>query len=323
MCLLKIFWRLKFMIINGEEINLFNLKKEQVAIHKMARGLQGVIRFNGYSDWSVAEHSFLLAKIVETVAHELIKTYIYNLRTLQNIENENVENGNSIEDKDSLLKENDLIVSLFLNNKNHASVENKHFHALQKALLHDFEKINLNYVIEEDYSDVKKVLNEIVLETLIHDFSEALTGDVIKPFKLLIPQISELEEQIDHQIREIHGVKKDITPLVYFLDKQIAMIEMIYLTRFYGKTLINEVDKNQIKIVAKSFYNKHNEKLNFLTKFIFNEDLTKLADGIPLSDKNLFDFLNLNQSHFSFDDIKNMSKETFLQEFVKYAVSVS
>lgn len=60
------------MIINGQTINLFDLQPRQVSMPKMVRGLQGVIRFNGYSDWSVAQHSFLLSHIVEGVCLQIM-----------------------------------------------------------------------------------------------------------------------------------------------------------------------------------------------------------------------------------------------------------
>lgn len=326
------------MIINGEEFDLFNLKKEQVAIHKMARGLQGVIRFNGYSDWSVAEHSFILAKIVETMSTKLLKTYIKNLVDMQRLKGREEEcekewvkeNKHFYEIKE---RENQYIISLFSIEKNldkNMRNENENFYFLQEELMSDFKSQDCDLIFNKNakgayQTKIQKIINEVVLEALIHDFSEALTGDVIKPFKTLIPAISELEDQIDAQIRGFYRVKTNITPLVHFLDKQIAVIEMIYLTRFYGKTLINETDERQVIIISKPFFNhfKDDGVLSYLTCLIFGEDLSKLSIGKTLSDKNLFDFLNLNQSEFSFKKVWKMEKEDFLQEFVKYAVSVS
>ena len=63
------------MIINGQTINLFDLSPRQVSLPKMVKGLQGVIRFNGYSNWSVAQHSFLLSHIAERFSSNLANQY--------------------------------------------------------------------------------------------------------------------------------------------------------------------------------------------------------------------------------------------------------
>lgn len=266
------------MIINGQTIDLFNIQPRQISMPKMVQGLQGVIRFNGYSDWSVAQHSFLLANIIQNVAGNLFNQLVTA-----------VEQGNA-EKLNRLIPYFDgLNFTLDVSNKE----------SLQALFKHRF-------ILSEYFSAL------LAYDALIHDFSEALTGDIIRPFKQLVPEIREMENKIDKQIRVIHGALPEMPVLVDLLDKQLATIEAYHLTRFYGKTLLTETDDFQVKAFNSVF---SNEKAAYLNQLLALEEVSAVE---PISDAMIYRFLQ--QSAMKFEDIKALSNENFLKVYIDYAV---
>ena len=274
------------MIINGQVVDLLNLKDADMEITKMVRGLQGIIRFNGYSGWSVAEHSFLLSHIVENVARKVAFKFIASRKpTHTNI-----------------------------NNKTDYEFDYSHSSYIPDELLPQATKaftINSNAFIE-------RFASLMALDALIHDFSESLTGDIIRPFKMLVPEIRETEDKIDQQIRKFHGCLPKMPKIVDVLDKCIAVIEAYYLTRYDNKTLINEYDEFQVRkfndLVVRDITNKEESILMLALSDKLNNNDVPVIDK-PLSNKFLFAFLSL--SEYSISDIKNMSKNQLLELYVK------
>ena len=268
------------MIINGQVVDLLNLKDADMEITKMVRGLQGIIRFNGYSGWSVAEHSFLLSHIVENVAKKVAFKFIAS-RKPQRTNSANTQ----------------------------ADYEFGYSHSsyIPEELLPQATKaftINSNAFVE-------RFASLMALDALIHDFSESLTGDIIRPFKMLVPEI-------DQQIRKFHGCLPEMPKIVDVLDKCIAVIEAYYLTRYENKTLINEYDEFQVRkfndLVVRDITNKEESILMLALSDKLNNNDVPVIDK-PLSNKFLFAFLSL--SEYSISDIKNMSKNQLLELYVK------
>ena len=206
------------MIINGRTVDLLALTAGDMDFTRMFRGLSGIVRFNGYSGWTVAQHSLLLSLITETLARCSLR--YYGKRFLTNEED-------SGEARAVLLK------LLSATQKD------------QLFKLHDHLELGagqreLRYVY---YNGLVKLWSyQLAKDALIHDFSEALTGDIIRPFKQLVSEIRELEGKVDVQIRNAYGLETEMPPLVDILDKQLAVIEAYHLTRVYGKSLLNEAD---------------------------------------------------------------------------------
>lgn len=257
------------MIINGQTINLFDLQPRQVSMPKMVRGLQGVIRFNGYSDWSVAQHSFLLSHIVERVCLQIMPSIIKEFLT-----------GHGVLSNTFDVKLEDLLTK---------------------------------YKYEESAECISLLF---AYDALIHDFSEALTGDIIRPYKKMIQEIGKMEDIIDSQIRSIHGALPKMPLIVDLLDKQLATVEAYYLTRFYGKSLLDELDDFHIKSFNSSFVG--NEPSIKLKKLMGLEDV---CDKLPISDKNLNEFLSF--SKISINEIKSLSNEDFITAYIDRAVNIS
>lgn len=275
------------MIINGQVVDLLNLKDADMEITKMVRGLQGIIRFNGYSGWSVAEHSFLLSHIVENVAKKVAFKFIAS-RKPQRTNSANTQ----------------------------ADYEFGYSHSsyIPEELLPQATKaftINSNAFVE-------RFASLMALDALIHDFSESLTGDIIRPFKMLVPEIRETEDKIDQQIRKFHGCLPEMPKIVDVLDKCIAVIEAYYLTRYDNKTLINEYDEFQVRkfndLVVRDITNKEESILMLALSDKLNNNDVPVIDK-PLSNKFLFAFLSL--SEYSISDIKSMSKNRLLELYVK------
>ena len=210
------------MIINGQTIDLFNIQPRQISMPKMVQGLQGVVRFNGYSDWSVAQHSFLLANIIQNVTNNLFNQLVTA------VEQGNVEKFNRL-------------MPYFQGSTFSVDITNKE---------------NIDVLLKNRFVLAEYFAALLAYDALIHDFSEALTGDIIRPFKQLVPEIREMENKIDKQIRVIHGALPEMPVLVDLLDKQLATVEAYHLTRFYGKTLLTETDDFQVRAFNSVFSNE-------------------------------------------------------------------
>lgn len=268
------------MIINGQTIDLFNIQPRQISMPKMVQGLQGVVRFNGYSDWSVAQHSFLLANIIQNVASNLFNQLVTA------IEQDNTEKFNHL-----MPYFDGLNFTLDVSDKKSLEMLFKH-----------------RFILSEYFSAL------LAYDALIHDFSEALTGDIIRPFKQLVPEIREMENKIDKQIRAIHGALPEMPVLVDLLDKQLATVEAYHLTRFYGKTLLTETDDFQVRAFNSVF---SNEKAAYLNQLLALEEISEIE---PISDSMIYRFLQ--QSAVKFEDIKTSSNEYLLKMYVDYAVKL-
>lgn len=209
------------IIINGKLIDLANLTDYKDVLNEtfLIKGINGIIRFNGYSNLSVAKHSLHLAKLVKRHA-EL----------------------------------------LFTSNKK-----------LNDAIFKPSP--------EEKQRITQRIVKKLVLDALVHDFSEAITGDIIRPIKTMLPQIKEIESGIDEELRAFFGAPKKMSVLVDVLDKTVGTLEAYLLTRFYGKTLIDESNEEQLKAFNLAF-----------SLFAFN-DLKQLY---PQEFSNLFDEITEN-----------------------------
>lgn len=199
------------MIINGQTINLFDLAAtpRQLEFSILAKGLTNIIRFNGFSNLSVAVHSLVLSHIVESISRKAIQEKMKDI----------TETYECFGDYGVLLE--------MLNPNN--------------------EK---GYALAVDY-----VVAMLAYDALIHDFSETLTGDVIRPFKLLVGQINEIADQVDLQIRKHYKAYTTMPNIVDVLDKQLATVEAYYLTRYHDVTLINVLDEFQTSSFNSSFFN--------------------------------------------------------------------
>lgn len=268
------------MIINGQTIDLFNIQPRQISMPKMVQGLQGVVRFNGYSDWSVAQHSFLLANIIQNVTNNLFNQFVTA------VEQGNVEKFNRL-------------MPYFQGSTFSVDITNKE---------------NIDVLLKNRFVLAEYFAALLAYDALIHDFSEALTGDIIRPFKQLVPEIREMENKIDKQIRAIHGALPEMPVLVDLLDKQLATVEAYHLTRFYGKTLLTETDDFQVRAFNSVF---SNEKAAYLNQLLVLEEVSEIE---PISDSMIYRFLQ--QSAVKFEDIKTSSNEYLLKMYVDYAVKL-
>ena len=259
------------MIINGQTLNLFKLEPRQIQMTKLVRGLQGVIRFNGYSDYSVAQHSFMLSLVAEQVTQKLFETLLD---------------------------------------------DNNDFNENFQALFGNFGF----HIIRHDHSNFFAYL--MAYDALIHDFSEALTGDIIRPFKQLVPEIREMEETVDRQIRKYHLGLPEMPLLIDILDKQLATVEAYYLTRYYEKTLINELDEFQTRSFN-SVFSSEKPLSQYVAKVCFGIELEDTY--APLEDTALFNFIEyskadrLSNRGYSLNQIKELSQEALLTAFVERA----
>ena len=175
-------------------------------------------------------------------------------------------------------------------------------------------KENIDVLLKNRFVLAEYFAALLAYDALIHDFSEALTGDIIRPFKQLVPEIREMENKIDKQIRAIHGALPEMPVLVDLLDKQLATVEAYHLTRFYGKTLLTETDDFQVRAFNSVF---SNEKAAYLNQLLVLEEVSEIE---PISDSMIYRFLQ--QSAVKFEDIKTSSNEYLLKMYVDYAVKL-
>lgn len=165
---------------------------------------------------------------------------------------------------------------------------------------------------------IRAVARHYALNALVHDFGEALTGDIIRPLKSLIPEISVIEKKIDDQIRRHFNLAGDLPLLVDLLDKQIATIEAYYLTIYYDKPLIDLSSVEQFELFNQPFSNAYTSILGKITKV-----QPRLSDSIeysssiqtPLNPDEILGFLNL--SHQSLEMLKSLNEADFIALFLK------
>lgn len=258
------------MIVNGKVIDLFHLADylEKTDISSIAKGLKNIIRFNGYSNYSVAEHSLVLSYITENIVRKMLTNRHYS-------ENE----GN--------------------------------------ALFGQYFSLG----------NVELTAKMCAYDALIHDFSESLTGDVIRPFKLLVPEVSELEDKVDAQIRAHYQTYDKMPEIVNALDKQIATIEAYYLTRNHSVTLIDVLDSRQTKAFNAVFASE-------IANLMANTGVYSLPTDYeePLSEAFLDTFLRYGVNNdenvayaslrYSIDYFKELSDSAFLSEFTHRFLSL-
>lgn len=233
------------MVINGQMVNLFDLSQTPyvLSFSNLAQGLTKIIRFNGYSDLSVAVHSLVLSHIAENVT-----------------------------------------ANLLMSKNNSALLQNMFGEKAKKYLESEITTETVDYISAC-----------MGYDALIHDFSESLTGDVIRPFKLLIKEISRISDKVDKQIREYYKVDEEMPLVVDILDKMLASIEAYYLTRYHGVHLINTAEEIQIKMFNDVFFAEGQERETVLRAVLWNDakfyEKAKAEKHLPLSEDFVYRFL--------------------------------
>jgi len=81
------------------------------------------------------------------------------------------------------------------------------------------------YSVAQHCCLVSDLVSDYPLEGLLHDASEAYTGDFPTPIKHLIPQIFDLEESIDKAVAKKYNLEYPMPPTIRKADKEIQAIE--------------------------------------------------------------------------------------------------
>ena len=167
----------------------------------------------------------------------------------------------------------------------------------------------LSYITETlaySYFGDKEKAKRLAKDALLHDLSESLTGDIIRPFKQLVSEIREMEGHIDSQIRAFYGLDNKMPDFVDLLDKQLAVIETYHLTRVYGQSLLDEGDAFHVESFNKLMLNT--DVLDKFEYFVGDKRITyeKPTLDKPLSEQLIRTFLGASKC--TFYEIMNMSK---------------
>lgn len=255
------------MIINGQFINLFDLSStpRQLEISAIATRLSSVIRFNGLSDFSVAQHSLILSHVAESVTETLLNPeYVRSLA------------------------ESDLVYNFGYYSKYLHAIANREPNATG---------------VNEDFIVVRRfVALMCAYDALIHDFTESFTGDIIRPLKLLIPAVGEIESKIDRQVRQHYKSYLEMPNIVNVLDKQQASIEAYYLTRYHGRTIIDINCAQQTALFNETFFSDQ-LRLN-VSQLIKIEERHRTE---PLDEIVVGNFLSF--SKIPFEHVKKMNRQ--------------
>lgn len=264
------------MIINGRTIDLFNLKENsnQLEFSILSKGLTNIIRFNGFSNYNVACHSLVLSYMVENFLNKHILKKVFN--------NFEYEVDLILMEKLLIDKDNEKVSSFFLPLIKALKTENKCINFQNKA----------KFII---FSLLAKMAS---YDALVHDLSETLTGDIIRPFKILIPEIGIIADKVDVQIREHYKTYKTMPSIVDIFDKQMATVEAYYLTRFHNVNLIDVTDEFHVKSFNSTFFNS--EKSELVTHLLGLSDKYKEK---PLNEVFINHFLTTSLP-YSYDEIE-------------------
>lgn len=80
------------------------------------------------------------------------------------------------------------------------------------------------------------VTEEFKVEALLHDASEAYMGDMPKPFKIMMPEFSKIEDNLMNVIAAKFGFNYPISEQVKFYDRKLlqtewdSFVEIVYPT---------------------------------------------------------------------------------------------
>ena len=284
------------MVVNGKMIDLFNLQAypSQLEVSNMARGLTGVIRFNGYSNWSVAQHCLMLSFLTDKIFDHLVNC----------VQKNNISPAKT--DMQELFGDPQNVFAPYPGDK--GELFDSLFEGANKGKNKKLKQTAFNLLRARASYDA-----------LIHDFHEALTGDIISPMKRLIEGVADIEHFIDAQIREHYEAYPQMPAVVNMLDKMMASIEAYHLTRYYGVSLVNTSEPFQVKAFNAPFV--RSETAVLVTRKLFNHD-TEFDTNTPLSERFVNSFLNCGQKEDKgvalFDEIYHMNKTALTLRFVAW-----
>lgn len=101
---------------------------------------------------------------------------------------------------------------------------------------------------------------ELRLQALLHDASEAYLCDIPKPFKHRLTNYCEIEENLMHVIASRFGFKWPVSPRVKEYDELALEWEWGNLV-ICKRTLFSEINPNQTKQHFLKLYNRYKEEV--------------------------------------------------------------
>lgn len=103
---------------------------------------------------------------------------------------------------------------------------------------------------------------EMGLAALLHDASEAYTGDMVKPLKLMLPEFKKIEEKITKVIFEKFKIDIHLLKIVKEYDKKAQEIE--YNTFFKNKNHLNYLKPEEAQV---AFMQRYWHYINLMDKY--------------------------------------------------------
>ena len=96
---------------------------------------------------------------------------------------------------------------------------------------------------------------DVMLLALMHDASEAYTGDMIKPLKVHLPEFQKIENRLQTVINEKYGINWDLMDIVKPYDREAQ--ETCYQA-FYKGGFVSFLDPEEAKNLFLERFNQYN-----------------------------------------------------------------
>jgi hypothetical protein len=105
---------------------------------------------------------------------------------------------------------------------------------------------------------------EHAFDALMHDCTEAILGDMPKPFKLLMPEFDQIEQRLYSKMAAHYGLSDPILPIVKEMDAQALQWEWVNI----------KLNKNFEPLTMKQSFLEFKKRFDFLT--LLKTNFTKI-----------------------------------------------
>lgn len=109
--------------------------------------------------------------------------------------------------------------------------------------------LDWHYSVAEHCVHVSRLVPpEMALEGLLHDASEAYTGDIQKPLKEMLPEFKKIEDRIEQALAAKFDLRYPFPPEIKVADKMVYQAERQQVATSVADSIWNKADVADIRI---------------------------------------------------------------------------
>lgn len=122
-------------------------------------------------------------------------------------------------------------------------------------------------IAEHSYHVSKNLPKELAMVGLLHDASESVMSDMVRPLKNIMPEYKAMEERIERRIAEIYGIPFPYPPQVKVADLRMYSTERLVLfANTYNKDGVHPENEPYDHVEIKGWHPETGKHM-FLTRF--------------------------------------------------------